>query len=136
MRPLILSLCGLCLTLAALAADAPRVALLHGSYGNFRHRDDYDGVMRELGWKLEKVENKDFLDYVAGHLVEVASIIYRQYLFLPVAERHAEKRELFKFFRNESEARIDHLIHQCDLAHRTYGEKISDLKNDLLKKHE
>ncbi|HNT28081.1 MAG TPA: acyl-CoA dehydrogenase family protein, partial [bacterium] len=90
----------------------------------------------EVTERMKKVENKDFLDYVAGYLVELASIIYRQYLFLPVAERHPEKRDLFKFFRNESEARIDHLIHQCDLAHRTYGEKISDLKNDLLKKHE
>lgn len=90
----------------------------------------------EVTDRMKKVENKDFLDYVAGHLVEMASIIYRQYLFLPVAEKHPEKRELFRFFRNESDARLDHLIRQCDLALHTYGEKISDLKNDLLKKHE
>ena len=39
---------------------APRVALIHGSFDNYRHRDDYDAVMKELGWKLDKVENKDF----------------------------------------------------------------------------
>ena len=42
------------------AAEPVRVALVHGSYGNFRHRDDYDGVMKDLGWKLDKFENKDF----------------------------------------------------------------------------
>lgn len=42
------------------AAESPRVALLHGSYANFRHRDDYDGLIQQLGWTLDKFENKDF----------------------------------------------------------------------------
>lgn len=42
------------------AAEPARVALLHGSFGNYRHRDDYDGVARELGWRLDKFENQDF----------------------------------------------------------------------------
>lgn len=45
---------------SAATAEGPRVALLHGSYANFRHRDDYDGAMQQLGWTLEKFENKDF----------------------------------------------------------------------------
>jgi hypothetical protein len=52
------------------AAEPPaalRVALLHGSYSNYRHRDDYDEAMKSLGWRLEKVENKNFAD-LAGRL--------------------------------------------------------------------
>lgn len=90
----------------------------------------------EVTERMKAVQNKDFLDYVAGYLVEMASIIYRQYLFLPIAEKHPEKREIFTFFRMESAAGLDYLVHRCDLALHTYGEKISDLKNDLLKKHE
>lgn len=48
------------LALGTQAAEPVRVALVHGSYGNFRHRDDYDGVMKQLGWKLDKFENQDF----------------------------------------------------------------------------
>lgn len=56
------------LVAAAAQADGPvRVALVHGSFGNFRHRDDYDGVMKTLGWKLDKFENKDFAR-LAGQL--------------------------------------------------------------------
>lgn len=51
----------------AFAAEPVRVALVHGSYSNFRHRDDYDGVMKELGWTLDKFENKDF-GKLAGQL--------------------------------------------------------------------
>ncbi len=95
--------------------------------------------VERMGEALERVkkgENKDFLDYVAVHFVEMASLLYRFYLYLPVAEKHPEKRDLFKFFRTDCDARIDYLIRQSDLALHTYGEKISDLKNDLLKKHE
>ena len=47
--------------LASIAvAEVPRVALVHGSYGNFSHRDDYAAVAKELGWRLDKFENKDF----------------------------------------------------------------------------
>ena len=35
----------------------PRVAVVYSDYGNFRHRDDYDGKMRQLGWSLDKIEN-------------------------------------------------------------------------------
>lgn len=48
---------------AALCAGpgpAPRVALVYSDFGNFRHRDNYDDVMKALGWPLDKWENKDF----------------------------------------------------------------------------
>lgn len=52
-------LCLLAVSLAR-AAEPVRVALVHGSFGNYRHRDDYDAVTKALGWKLDKFENKDF----------------------------------------------------------------------------
>lgn len=61
MRRLVVLLLLLCL-LPSLgsAADTVRVALVHGSFGNFRHRDDYDATLKSLGWTLDKFENKDF----------------------------------------------------------------------------
>ncbi len=41
-------------------AQAPRVALLHGSWDNFRHRDDYDRRLAELRWPMDKVVNREF----------------------------------------------------------------------------
>ncbi|NSW54374.1 MAG: hypothetical protein HPY44_00055 [Armatimonadetes bacterium] len=43
----------------------PRVALVYSDYGDFRHRDDYDGRMADLAWPMDKYENRDF-----GKLVE------------------------------------------------------------------
>jgi hypothetical protein len=57
------------LSTTGVLADDPRIALVHGSFGNFRHRDDYDAVTRELGWSLTKFENKDFAT-LAGRLAE------------------------------------------------------------------
>jgi hypothetical protein len=51
----------------AAQAEGPRVALVHGSFGNYRHRDDYDAVMKQLGWRMDKFENKGF-GQLAGRL--------------------------------------------------------------------
>lgn len=55
----------ICAAACSPLAAAPRVALVHGSYGNFRHRNDYDSVMKHLGWTLDKFENKNFAQLVA-----------------------------------------------------------------------
>ncbi|MDO9547828.1 MAG: acyl-CoA dehydrogenase family protein [Candidatus Marinimicrobia bacterium] len=81
---------------------------------------------------VAELKNKDFHDYVANYLVEIASIIYRCALFLPVAEEHTEKRELFGFFMNESITRIDYLISQINMLKKRYGESIVDLKADFV----
>jgi len=81
---------------------------------------------------VTELKNKDFHDYVANYLVEMASIIYRCALFLPVAEEHIEKRELFRFFMNESATRIDYLIKEIRSLKDHYGETIADLKADFV----
>ncbi|MBM3499611.1 MAG: hypothetical protein FJX74_13200 [Armatimonadetes bacterium] len=49
--------------------EAPRVALLFSDHGSFRHRDDYDGRLADLGWPLTKFENTPFAELV-GRLSE------------------------------------------------------------------
>jgi len=39
----------------ALAVDSPvKVAVLHGTFDNFRHRDEHDAVLKQLGWQFTK----------------------------------------------------------------------------------
>jgi hypothetical protein len=81
-----------------------------------------------------ELKSKDFHDYVANYLVEMASIVYRCALFLPVAEKHAEKRELFQYFLNESTTRFDYLINEVSSLKDNYGESIAGLKADFVMK--
>jgi hypothetical protein len=48
----------------ALLAAPPRIALLYSDHGNFRHRDDYDRVIKHLGWPMTKFENRQIGDLV------------------------------------------------------------------------
>ncbi len=84
--------------------------------------------------KVKELDNKDFLDFAAGYLVEMSSILYRLMLFLPVAEKYKEKREVFKFFLTESDSRIDYLIKRISNLQTQYGADIAELKEDFLKK--
>ncbi|MBC8491294.1 MAG: acyl-CoA dehydrogenase family protein [Candidatus Marinimicrobia bacterium] len=79
-----------------------------------------------------ELKNKDFYDYVANYLVEIASIIYRCALFLPVAEEYEGKRELFRYYMNESATRIDYLMKEIRSLKDHYGESIADLKADFV----
>lgn len=81
-----------------------------------------------------ELKSKDFHDYVANYLVEMASIIYRCALFLPVAEEHEEKRELFRYFMTESVTRVDYLMKEIRSLKDHYGEAIADLKADFVLK--
>ena len=54
---------------AAEVLGLPRVALIYSDYGDFRHRDDYDGRLADLGWRVEKFENRD-LDKLVERLGE------------------------------------------------------------------
>ena len=58
-----------------LAISPPaRVALIYSDYGNYRHRDDYDGRVPPLGWSLAKFENTEFAE-LAGRLREFDIVI-------------------------------------------------------------
>ncbi|MFC1491370.1 acyl-CoA dehydrogenase family protein [Nitrospinota bacterium] len=90
--------------------------------------------MNALVDRVKEREGKDFLDYAANYIVEMASIIYRLYLFLPIAERYEEKRELFEFFLMESNTRIGYLVNEVESLMENYGENIAVLKEDFLNK--
>ncbi|MGQ9732820.1 MAG: hypothetical protein ACUVX8_16300, partial [Candidatus Zipacnadales bacterium] len=47
------------------AANSPRVALIYSDYGEFRHRDDYDALLNDMGWPLTKFENTELAHLVA-----------------------------------------------------------------------
>lgn len=83
--------------------------------------------------EVATVKDRDFHDYVANYLVAIASIAYRNVLFLPVAEQFAGKRELFHFFLNESAVRIDYLIARIRMLKKVYGVSIEELKRAFVK---
>jgi len=90
--------------------------------------------LRQIATEVGELKNKDFRDYVANHLVEIASISYRCALFLPIAEEHPEKQDLFRYYLNESATRINYLINEIQSLKTHYGENIASLKEDLVKK--
>ena len=93
------------------------------------YADRYEQIVEQV----KKMGSKPFTDYVGNYLMELTSIIYRLYLFLPVADAHESKRDLFKFFLCESDAHIDYLIRKIENTASVYGERIDVLKNDLVK---
>ena len=55
----------LCALLASPAPAAPpSVAVIYSDHGDYRHRDEYDARLRDMGWSATKVENVDFADLV------------------------------------------------------------------------
>jgi 3-(methylthio)propanoyl-CoA dehydrogenase len=93
-------------------------------------------LLEEVMKRVEKVkpcENKDLLDYCANYFVECASIIYRMALFLPVAVKHEEKRELYKYYENKSLNRVNYLLSLIDSIESGYGCSIDNLKKPFLK---
>jgi hypothetical protein len=77
--------------------------------------------------------DKDLLDYSANYFVEAASILYRIALFAPVAHKHEEKKELFKYFTHKSFNRINYLLSLVESLNATYGNSIETLKKPFLK---
>jgi len=63
----ILCLLASCMVFAEGPGALPRVAVLYSDHGQFRHRDDYDAKLAELGWPMDKYENTQFAD-LAGKL--------------------------------------------------------------------
>jgi len=82
---------------------------------------------------VQEMENPDFHDYTATYLVEMASILYRLKLYLPIAEQNPDKQDILKFFLMESDARIRYLDTRIAHLKDQYGNDIARLKDDFLK---
>lgn len=83
--------------------------------------------------RVMEIDSREFHDFVGNYLVEMASIIYRLYLYLPVAEKYEEKRELFEFFLLDSEPRLLYLERMTRDIGSKYGENIGTIKNGFLR---
>lgn len=81
---------------------------------------------------VKQVAQKEFLDYSANYLVEMASLVYRSALYLNFAEAHAGKRDIFTFFLSDAEVRIASLKARINALIRDFGEKdIGKLARDF-----
>ena len=81
------------------AAEPPRIALIYSDYGDFRHRDDYDARLADMGWPITKFENTQFPD-VVGQLdsfdMMLGSALFN---YSHVQDFSAQKGELLGFVR-------------------------------------
>lgn len=82
---------------------------------------------------VKMCENKDLLDYCGNYFVESASMIYRMALFVPIAQKHEEKQELFKYFTHKSFTRVNYLLSTIESLKTVYGNSIDSLKKPFLK---
>jgi hypothetical protein len=89
--------------------------------------DEYQKLLKNI----KELDNKEFFDYVGNYVVELLSIIYRLVLFLPIVVEHNEKAEIFRFYLNESDLKINYLINKVDKLMSTYGKDIGNLKSDF-----
>ncbi len=94
---------------------------------------NYIEKMKAVVSDVKETKSKEFLDFVAGNIVEMASIIFRSYLFLPVADKFEEKRELFDFYFTNSKTKLDYLESNIKNLKNSYGEDIYKLKESFLK---
>jgi hypothetical protein len=78
-------------------------------------------------------ENKDLLDYCGNYFVEAASILYRMALFVPVAQKHEEKQELFNYYKTRSFNRINYLLSMIESLEKSYGKSIDSLKKPFVR---
>ena len=88
--------------------------------------------MEDITGRVKELDSKEFLDYVANYLIEMASVIYRLAIYLPVADKFPEKRELFKFFLTDSKGKSAYLISRITALIENYGSEIGSLKDTFL----
>jgi alkylation response protein AidB-like acyl-CoA dehydrogenase len=99
---------------------ADRIEILHKEKGR---------VLNLLESILQTVESvktnkaKDFGEYTANYLVELASLVYRAALYLSFAEKNSSKRDVFAFFLNDVEVRVAALQHRIHLLSSHYAEE-------------
>lgn len=93
----------------------------------------YLDKMERLVKDVVAVDSREFLEYTGNYLVEMASILYRLYLYLSFAEKYEDKRELFRYYLMESETRLTYLSNLVENIKETYGPGISEIKKDFIR---
>ena len=82
-------------------------------------------TFQKLVESVKETESSEFLDFVAGYIVETAAILYRLFLFLPVVERHEEKQAVFDFYFNDSVNKIEALRNRIETLIQNNSSDIS-----------
>ena len=72
------------------------------------------------------------MDRNFDYLIEMASVIYRLSLYLPVADQNEDKRPLFHFFLNESIDKVKYLGNRVSGLLEHYGEDIGSIKEKFV----
>ncbi len=90
-------------------------------------------LMRDATDQCHQTDNREFQDYVANYLVEMASWLYRLKLYLPVAQAREDERDLFRYFLTEADARIHYLAGLVRTMRAEYGDRIDTLKTDFVR---
>ncbi|MCF7886586.1 MAG: acyl-CoA dehydrogenase family protein [Candidatus Marinimicrobia bacterium] len=93
---------------------------------------NYIDEYQKLVTAIKELESKEFFDYVGNYVVELLSIVDRLVLLFPIVLEHNEKAELFRFYLNESDTRINYLINKVNKLMNTYGKDIGNLKNNFV----
>ena len=94
--------------------------------------EGYIDEFKKLLQSVEELDSKEFYDYVGNYIVELVSIIVRLVLFLEVVIEKEAKKDLFRYYLNESDTQINHLINKIEGLIENYGRDIGNLKNNFI----
>jgi alkylation response protein AidB-like acyl-CoA dehydrogenase len=87
----------------------------------------------ELFEFVKEQKNKELFDYVSNYITEIVSILYRLILLFPIADKHAEKNGILKFYFIKAKSRLTALHQMTRDVYGYYAADFNDLKTDFLK---
>lgn len=87
----------------------------------------------ELFEFVKEQKNKELFDYVSNYITEIVSILYRLILLFPIADKHAEKSGILKFYFIKAKSRLTALHQMTRDVYGYYAADFNDLKTDFLK---
>ncbi|MBN2279955.1 MAG: acyl-CoA dehydrogenase family protein [Candidatus Marinimicrobia bacterium] len=87
----------------------------------------------ELFEFVKDQKNRELFDYVANYITEIVSILYRLMLLAPIADKHEEKAEIFKFYFTKSKSRIAYLHLLTRDIFANYHQSVDELKADFIR---
>lgn len=82
---------------------------------------------------VKDAHNKELFEYVSNYITEIVSILYRLILLLPIADKHEEKAEVFRFYFTKSRSRLAYLHNLVIDLTENYKEDMDSLKNDFVR---
>ena len=93
---------------------------------------EYINEMEKVTNSVKELDSKEFSDFTANYLIEIASVIYRLVLYLPIAANYPEKMGIFKFFLSDSKGKIEYMINKINTFQENYGSAIGSLKDTFI----